>query len=382
MKRFLFILALLLVAGFAAEDSLRIQNQKTVPSSIQAGDKDVILQFDLYHTGSVTYSNISVSLNLPQQFEAVKNVYDIARILPDQTVTASFKFNIKSTIDPGTYTIPVLIKYTDTSGPYETASSREVYLSISSTPNLRFADIAFNPAPHIGKEFEAVFTLNNTAAIAASNILATISTTLPGVITWIPDSQVIDYTAAHSLSNITFKGIVSAETKPGAYEGSIDLAYSGKTLSNDFILEVHGTPDLKLAGSQTDKTPYVGEKFTLSIQLEDVGKEKARSVQVMLKDEAIQGTLTSYIGTIEPDDTGSAIFDITLTKAGSYALPLEYVYTDDEGDTFTQNEDISLFVYTRPFDFTGIFLLIVIAGGVWYWMKGRKRKRRIDKIVD
>jgi len=381
MKRFFVVLLLLMVVSFAAEDALRIQNQKTTPAAIQAGDKDVMLQFDLYHAGRITYESITVELNLPEQFEGIRTTYSVDRLLPGDTATMSFRFNVKQ-VDPGTYTIPVTIKYTETSGPYQTATDRQIYISISSVPTLRLDNINFLPTAHIGKSFDAVFTLNNTGALAASNIVATISTASTASITWIPDYQIIDYIAPSSLVNVTFKGMVSLETAPGAYQGSVEFVYSNKSLSNDFILEVHGTPDLKLAGSQTDKTPYVGEKITLSVQLEDIGKEKARSVQAKLKDPTIMGTLTSYVGTIESDDTGSAIFDITLAKAGSYTIPLEFTYTDDEGNTYVQSEDISLFVYTRPFDFSGVVLLAIVAAVLWYWMKRKKKKRTIDKMVE
>jgi hypothetical protein len=380
MKRFLIVLLLLITVSFAAEDALRIQNQKTFPAAIQAGDKDIILQFDLYHTGRITYENITVQLNLPQQFEGIRTSYFVDRILPSQTVTTSFRFNVKN-IDPGTYTIPVTIKYTETSGPYQTSSSRQIYLSISSTPTLRFEDIIFEPTPHIGKHFTVTFKINNTAQIPASNILAAISSPT-AQITWIPDSQIVNFIGANFVEDIVFKGIVSSETKPGAYAGTMTLIYSGTTVSNDFYMEVHGTPDLKLAGSQTDKTTYVGEKFTLSVQLEDIGKEKARSVQVRLNDTTIEGTLTSFIGTIETDDTGSAIFDITLSKRGSYSIPLVLTYIDDEGNKYTEDETITLFIYNRPFDFTWVFLLIVVVVAVLYWRSRKKKKRRIDKIVD
>jgi hypothetical protein len=381
MKRFVLIFLLLTTISFAAEDALRIQNQQTIPAVVQAGDKDVILQFDLYHAGRFTYTNVTIQLNLPQQFEGIKTAYYIERILPGQTTTVTFRFNVEPNVDPGTYTIPITLKYTDASGPYETSSSRQLYLSISSTPTLRFEDILFNPTPHIGEPFILIVKVKDTAQIPASNIIATISSPTAKV-TWIPNSQVIDFINANSTEDITFKGLVSSEATPGAYEGTITLTYSGKMASNAFFMEIHGKPDVRLAGSQTDKTPYVGEKFTLSIQLEDVGKEKARSVQVVLKDPALLGTLASYVGTIEPDDTGSAIFDITISKAGSYAVPIEYTYTDDEGNTYTQREEISLFIYTRPFDFTGVILLVIVVFIIWYWQKGRKRKRHIEKIVD
>ena len=381
MKRFLVMLLILTTVSFAAEDALRIQNQQTLPAAMQAGDKDVILQFDLYHTGKITYDNVSVQLNLPQQFEGLKTSYYIGRMLPGQTTTASFRFNVKSGIDPGTYTTSAAIKYTDTSGPYETSSNRQIYLSLSSTPTLRFDDIVFNPTPHIGGSFDLVLKIRNTAQIPASNIVAIISSPT-AKITWIPDSQMVDFISSDSTQDVVFKGLVSSETAPGAYAGTVNLAYSGKTVSNAFYMEVHGKPDLKLAGSQTDKTPYTGEKFTLSVQLEDVGKEKARSVQTKLNDNTIFGTLTSYIGTIEPDDTGSAIFDITISKGGSYDIPLEFIYMDDENNTYVQSETITLFIYTKPFDFSGVFLLIIAVAAVWYWRSRKTKKKRIDKIVD
>ena len=382
MKRFLVVLVLLMAVSFAAEDAFRIQNQKTFPTSVQAGDKEVIMQLDLYHAGRITYENITVELDFSQQFEAVKSTYSLERLLPGQTATVSFRFNVKPGVDPGTYTIPLTIKYTETSGPYVTMTNKEIYISISSTPSLKLQDILFSPSPHIGQDFNIIFVINNTGALPASNVVANISVASTAHITWIPDYQTIDYIAPNSISNISFKGVVSSESGPGAYQGAVSLAYSNKTLSNSFILEIHGKPDVKLAGSQTDKTPYVGEKITLSVQLEDIGKEKARSVQAKLKDSTLMGTLTSYVGTIEPDDTGSAIFDITLAKAGSYTIPLEFTYTDDEGNTYVQSEDIMLFVYTRPFDFSGVVLLAIVAAVLWYWMKRRKKKRTIDKMVE
>jgi hypothetical protein len=382
MKRFLFIISLLLLVSFAAEDSLRIQNQQTIPASIRTGDQNVLVQFDLYHAGQVTYSNITITLQLPQQFEPIKITYTLDKLSSGQTATASFRVNVKQNIDPGTYTIPVLISYVDTSGPYQTSTNRQIYISISSTPKLKFIDISFSPTPHIGKYFDAIFTVNNTGALPASNILAAISVASTAQVTWIPDSQIVDYIAASDTGKIIFRGLMSSETAPGAYKGTLNLTYSNNTLSNAFYLEVHGTPELKLAGSQTDKTPYVGDKFTLSVQLEDIGKEKARSAQVTLKDASISGTTASFIGTIDPDDTGSAIFDITLSKGGSYTIPLEITYLDDEGNTYTTSENITIFVYSKPFDFTGLIIFVILAGGAWYWYSKKQRKRHISKIVD
>lgn len=367
--------------SFAVEDALRIQNQQTLPAAVQAGDKDVILQFDLYHTGKVTYDNVTVQLTLPTQFEGIRTSYYIGRITPGQTVSVSFRFDVNSDADPGTYTIPLTIKYTDISGPYNTITDRQIYLSLSSTPTLRFDDIMFDPTPHIGESFDLVFRVINTAQIPASNILAAISSPT-AKITWIPDSQVVDFIGANSTKDIIFKGLVSSEMLSGAYAGTVLLNYAGKTISNAFYMEVNGKPDLKLAGSQTDKTPYTGEKFTLSVQMENIGKEKARSVQVRLIDDSIVGTLASYIGTIEPDDTGSAIFDITLTKSGTYDIPMEFTYIDDEGNTYARSETITLFIYGRPFDFSWVFMLGIVVVAVWYWRNKKSKKRRIDKIVD
>jgi hypothetical protein len=370
------------VSFAAAEDALIIQKQVTVPSALQAGSKDVSLQLDFSHTGHFTYKNITITLNFPEQFESIKDTYTIDEINPGQVVTTNFRFNVKDNVDPGTYTVRLIVSYIDTGGPYPGYSIRQIYIPVSSTPKLVLTDILFNPTAHISKTFDAIFTVNNTAAIAASNILAGISLDSNASVTWVPDSQIIDYIPPYSLANITFKGIVSLESKPGAYDGSINLVYSNKSLSNKFILEVHGTPDLKIAGSQTDVTPYAGEKFTLSVQLEDVGKEKARSVQATINDSAIIGTLTSYAGTIESDDTGSAIFDITIGKGGNYTIPLEFSYTDDEGNTFTKDVSITLFLYNRPFNFTWIILLVIIIAAAWYWQSRQKKKRRIERIVD
>lgn len=382
MKKIIFLFAILMVTGMAAEDALRIQNQQTIPAAVQAGDKSVVLQMDLFHAGKITYDEVSIKLTFPQEFTPIKDTYTVGRILPGQTVTVNFRFDVSSDADPGIYTASVGIAYTETSGPYETFSSRDIYLPISSTPTLRFDDITFSPEPYVGEEFNLIFALNNTGALPASNIIANISVASGAHVTWIPDYQTVDFISSYSLGNITFKGIVSSEAAPGAYAGAVTLTYSGKMLTNTFVLEVNGRPDLRLAGSQTDDTVYTGELFTLSVQFEDVGYDRARSVKATLLDETITGNLVSYVGTIEPDDTGSAIYDITINSAGKHLVPVRVEYIDDVGNTYVLTEEIVIYAYQRPFDFSGLIILFILAGVGWYWYSSKKKKRHIAKMVD
>ena len=73
--------------------------------------------------------------------------------------------------------------------------------------------------------------------LPASNIIATIELE-EDIVSWIPSSKVVNLINEKSIKGIEFKGMVSKNTQPGAYPGTLTLFYNGKTLSNKFILDV------------------------------------------------------------------------------------------------------------------------------------------------
>ena len=142
----------------------------------------------------------------------------------------------------------------------------------------------------------------------------------------------------------------------GAKTIKVKLSYTAEDGSREevekdvqiFIYEKE-PPKLEIAGLDTSPARLTpGKSFTLSIQLENIGKQDAKAVKVELSPpQVITGSRTSYLGTIKQDDTSTAIFDLEvspLAKPESYRLPLKVYYLDERGRLHQEEKEISLTV--------------------------------------
>lgn len=365
------------------QSSLRIYSQQTYPATIEPGNSDVVLQITLYHGGDRTYKNITIEAKFQTPFQPVKNTYFIAKMDPKDTYTILFRFNVDSGTDAGVYTIPLSLKYIDTgtTEAHSTSDSRDVYLQVSASPKLEFTDIDIG-APLIGGEFTARFTVKNTGGLPATDVSAAITANASAYTLWVPDRQVISMIPANTTYDILFAGRVSSQTQVGPYVGLISLAYGTKTASNNFVLDIKGDPTIKLAGVSTDEDPHPGQKVSLSLQLENTGTGDAKAVKVTISDDSVTGIKDSYIGTIETEDTGSAIFDLTFSKAGANQIPVTIEYEDGSGVPHTMSIAISTYVYSNGIDALPLLGLVVLAAVLLYFFFGRRKKHRQLKKLE
>lgn len=389
MKKFLLIFLVLALLGsvnaFATiqNESLReadvwITNIQTSPAVIESGDQDIILQFDTVHRGSRTFYNITIEAKFQSPFEPIKNTYFISQLDPNDRYTSVFRFNVDE-IEPGVYTIPIDVYYTDSFRMAKSYLKRYIYLQVSSTPRLELVEMKAVKPAYVGSDFEIRFVVNNTGTLPAAEAVVTVTMENNSAVSWIPSQMTTGYIPQKSLSNINLKGVVSSNAVPGAYEGTLSISYGGSEISNKFVLDVYGKPDIRIAGVSTDKDPVPGAKISLSIQLENIGAGDAESVSVKISDDELRGTLESYIGTIEIDDTGSAIFDVMFPNTGSISIPLSIKYQGEDGKQFSITADASLYVYSGPSDYTFLIIFVIIIGLVYYFFFFRKK--RIRKLL-
>ena len=78
---------------------------------------------------------------------------------------------------------------------------------------------------------------------------------------------------------------------------------------NIFILD-RGDVILEFSGKSTSPTKLMpGSEFTLSLQLENIGDQDAKSVRIELNaDGDLKGEFTTFVGEIEQDDVSTGVF--------------------------------------------------------------------------
>lgn len=364
------------------EAELWIMNTQTFPAVIESGDQDVILQFDVVHRGSRTFYNITIEAKFQSPFEPIKNTYFISQIDASDRYTSIFRFNVED-VEPGVYTIPIDIHYSDSYRMIKSYLKRYIYLQVSSTPRLELVEMnAVKPA-YVGSDFEIRFVVNNTGTLPAAEAVVTVTMENNSAMSWIPSQMTTGYIPQKSLYNISLRGVVSSNTVPGAYGGTLNISYGGTEILNKFVLDIYGKPDIRIAGVSTDKDPVPGAKISLSIQLENIGTGDAESVNVEISDNNLRGTLESYIGTIEIDDTGSAIFDIIFSNTGSINVPLSIRYQGEDGKQFSITANASLYIYSSGADYTFLIIFVIVIALVYYFFFFRKKKiRKLLKKIE
>ena len=364
------------------ESGLWPQNYRTLPSIVESGDQDIILVTDIQHFGSRTYRNLSVEAKFQDPFEPVKDTYFVEKINPKDIYTISFRFNVKET-DPGVFALPIEIIYYDTTTKGYYKAIRKIYLQVSAVPRLEIVRIETTPAAKAGEEFNLNFYVQNNGDLPSSEVIAKISSNVSAFITWIPDEQLVRNILPDTEEIISFKGVVSSKTESNAYAGTLILNFSSnQTLSNVFVVDIGGTPKLRLAGVTTDlDTVHSGEKFSLSIQLENTGYGDARSVKIYTEDSSVKGLRESFIGTVEVDDTGTGILDISIDKTGEYQIPMIVEFEDSTGAASSMTAMATVYIYPASIDFSGVVVvLILVFVFVFYYLRKKKKFKLLEKI--
>jgi hypothetical protein len=119
---------------------------------------------------------------------------------------------------------------------------------------------------------------------------------------------------------------VTREAPAGAAEIEYELTYSADdsvdsvTLDDSFQLYVEGSPQYEIVNSSADLR--TGSSGQLSLTVRNTGSEDSESTRIRVLDSSGQpftyDSSSQFVGTLEPGQEGSAVFDIS-TESGAAA---------------------------------------------------------------
>ncbi len=128
-------------------------------------------------------------------------------------------------------------------------------------------------------------------------------------------------------ANITFNLAVDISATPGVYYLPVTITGQNNYSSNDFV-------GLVVAGTTDFETSYQVTQGSLSLNVANVGISPASAVTVSLpnqKNFTITGSSSSVLGSLNPGDYTSAIFQISKNPGGGDILDVVIGYTDTSG---------------------------------------------------
>ncbi len=328
-------------------EKLQISSVTVNPSVLVPGE-NFTLRIVIKNNGKLpgsawVFVNTSNYVTLhPQQF-SIDSIEDV------KTVELSGK--VLEYASPGAYPCTVVVKSKD-SATYST-----FYIQVRKPELLIYAN---NTTGEIGKwnELKLVLvpkgTLNNVYVSVSSQKISFKKTEFY-------------FDKLDSTKEILLDYFPSRELSPGVYP--LVISYRSFELSGEKTVNLllFGRPVISFAGLTTDEHIYPGAKTTVSILLENIVTEDAKSVRVLVHDYGVL-----YVGSIDRDDTGSAVMDIVFDTPGKKNLTFDVIYTDPYGNEYKSTFSQTVLVQELPRDYSWVFLVVIFLFLIWFF-KFRRR---------
>jgi hypothetical protein len=400
MKKILVIFLILIFSGscFGLLSSnpayvLEVSSTSTYPSSIYP-NSEISLNLTLTNISSThDATNIEVS-TYPngKYFDSVKGEDTLERIKFDQAGTVTLTLKVKDGTPGGYYSIPIKITYTK-QGEDFTINTQ----TTANVLNYDKIDVTLSEFPktkqYLGDSFFIIGHVENKGNTTLKGItLRTVYET--DLIPLTETSQFIGDILPNQKKDFGFKFEIPKVAETGVYDiNLIATDILSNTETENISITVTDIPTLII--SSIDKSVElngvdqdfltVGSDFSLSIQLENIAKSKAKSVRIEIieKSEGIEGESIAYVGSIDEDDSGSGVFDLHLnsdTELGDNKITAKIVFTDEYDKEHTFTREISLFVTESNggvSTWTYIFILLIIGGVIYYFYRKRKKKNKV-----
>jgi len=180
------------------------------------------------------------------------------------------------------------------------------------------------------------------------------------------------------------------DAKPGTHLIKTQLIIGDESISQkkDYEISITVLGDeakLSVASVKTEPVlPYEGDTVELTLRIENYESGNANSVRVRA-DHPFQGIKASFIGTLEADEDGPAIFTFIADSQGEFEVPVEITYKDDFGEHKVESS-VSLMVLEKQIDWfriiflaiLGVIILIVI---IYYFKTKKDKNKLIEQLL-
>ena len=375
----LFFAFLLLFSSASAQSyfsALRVKSGHSIsPANAFPGDVITLNATIEGKSESKIAENISAELFLNESyFEAVNVVDELGSIGNNEAKTASFLFKAKDGAPAGSYRVPLKLSY-EVAGA-KVNESYDLNFSLARCYGLDLSNVSYSTQfPYGGEEVLLTATIENICNGAARNATAelipiTNSTFDPFILLSSSVAQAGSIQPGET-KKVTFSLKPSADAEPKIYVFEVDLNCfdCSATKKEKVSFEVLAKPVLIFSGvnyaieGRDDKQLFPGDAFSLSVQVDNIGKSEAKAVKVVLEtDDAVNGSKENFVGNVDEDDTGAAIFDLSIAPSaqrGGHTATINVFYLDELGGEQVISDTYVIFVNERPPE-SPVFLLFLI----------------------
>ena len=316
----------------------------TFPSSLKAGQKDVLVEVVLTNYWKQNYYDVTAELLLTQTFGKVKTTDFVSRINPGERASIFYRINIADSAAPGEHVLTQKLTYyyDKTVGSEVTKvkveQRRTIKLGLSYTHRLEMGKVQLTPKKLLpGQVGTLEVTLDNTGDLPANDIAVDIalSTSSTDVELLPPTEKHIDYIASGENGAIEFKVKANNLASAGAHSATVAVEYGDNTLSDSFTITIVNSACVDVSNIRFDGKPVIGRASALLIGIENKGYDSIYALQAMLTSDDDEVAVVSdshvYIGELKAGETKDVSYNIWVDRdAGEEAYSLSFELDSSE----------------------------------------------------
>jgi len=387
------LLLVSLVGATAAQNRPSVQLEATLISSdpvpVQAGE-EADVSFKITNNGNTEAEDVQVEILDRYPFQLTpdrKRTYDLGTIVDGESYQISTNVQVSENASDGPQDLLVRISQPD--------FSREAKIPLevqSEDIELNLANLRTSPSQLMPDTEDNQMTLEvvNNGDKTAENVVLNLD---------YPEffEETSSFSTRKALGNIE-----SGETKSASFNFDINETTPSGPVDIDSVIEystsdesksveqsetfrtfINGKPQFEVVNTEADLSQ--GSSGNLRVQVRNIGDEKSSSTRIRFLDSSdlpfSYQSSSEFIGTLDPGQTGTAVFDITTEKsaeAKEYLLDFEIrgvkdtqVFTQDTTIPVQVNEGSSQSSNLMPF-VGGIVAFIIV---VLYFFKNRIREK-------
>lgn len=355
----------------------------TDPIPLQSGESGD-LAFKLVNSGTTEAEDVKVELldNYPFQIKPDrKKVYSLGEIVQGQEYQIYTEVMVADDAPDGSNNFKVRVIHG------ELNKTVNVPVEVQSDDiELNIANLKTQPKqlmPDTDNNLMTVEVVNNGEKTSENTVL---NLEMPDYF-----EQTSSFSTRQALGNIQpgqlktaeFNFDMKEEAKAGLTEIKATLTYSSGDSTSEitqkvnFDVDVEGRPQFEIIDSES--TLKIGSTQELRLEVKNKGDEKSSSTRVRVLDSSDQpfsyDSSSQYVGTLEPGQTGTAVFEVETESAAAvkdYLIDFEIRGVKDT-EVFVEDTTVKASVSQgQQSSFSTLYplmigVLLVLIGGIYYF---------------
>lgn len=408
-----FVISSINVTGAGTYDPLpnanfEILSAEISPQPARPG-QDLFVKINIENYGRKPAKGVVLEIedNYPFHFKYSNSVHNVSKhytepiiIIPKISEYGKYEAFYYFTVDPkaktGEYELTFKVSSNENNvisrmKNGEAGYTKNIKIYVEGKPDLEIESSLSDEVIQPGESFNLSVKVNSVGTGNAKNARISLDLDqLPEIAPLDDNSKFLSLLDAGKSETVNFHLQLSKEAEAKTYNLPIRVSFTDEAEQLNFSTTEtigflsRGRAELSFASIKTDPVlPEEGNPVELTLRVENPGMITAKSVQVYA-DHPFRGNKQSFVGTLESNEDGPAIFTFIIDKEGKYEFPVTITYSDDFGEHELKT-NVTIYASeggsNAGSSVTIILILLIIGGLLYRTSKTRKAKDRIVQYL-